>query len=257
MFWALRGGGGSTFGVVIAVTVKAWPQISATTTTFNFTTSDTLSTETFWSAVYSYWKNFPNFADAGTYGYLRVWPLGDTYYFGMTPFFAPNLTIAETTALLKPWTDNLASLGIDLNLNFTHYDNFYDAWYPNFPIESVGGAEGRIGSRLFQRDNWANDTIMNATFAAIKNTTDSGYYFTGFNMKNELHSDNSANSANPAWRQSLLHGLSSFTWSGQYPSAAELNEMWTKFNNTAMALQRGVTPGSGAYLGEVSYESLR
>lgn len=252
LFWALRGGGGSTFGVVTAVTVKAWPQICATATTFTFTTSDTLSTDAFWSAMYSYWKNFPTFADAGTYGYFRIWPIGGAWYFGMTPFFAPNMTVAETEALLKPWTDDMESLGIDLDLNFTYYDNFHDAWYPSFPIESVGGAQGRVGSRLFPRENWANETIMNSTFDAIRSTTEAGYYFTGFNMKNERHPGNTANSANPAWRRSLLHGLSSFQWSGQYPTAEEITEMWRAFNGTAMAAQRAVTPGSGAYLGEVS-----
>lgn len=250
----MRGGGGSTFGVVTAVTVKAWPQISVTATNFTFTTSDTLSVDTYWAAVYSYWKNFPTFADAGTYGYFRIWPLGeDTYYFGMTPFFAPNMTVDETKALLRPWTDDLTSLGIDLDLNYTHYDNFYDVWEPNFPIEEVGHTEGLFASRLIQRENWANETIVNATLAVIKNTTDSGYFFTGFNMKNELHPDNTANSANPAWRQSLLHAMSSFQWTGTYPTPTELKAIYAAFNDTAMTPQRAISPGSGAYLGEVSH----
>lgn len=204
----------------------------------------------------SYWRNFPAFADAGTYAYFRIWPLGEIYYFGMTPFFAPNMTIDETKALLKPWLDDLAGLGINLDLNYTYYDNFYDVWNPSFPIESVGGSQGRFASRLFQRENWANETIMNETLAVVRNTTDSGYYFTGFNMKNELHPDNSANSANPAWRGSLMHAITSYTWSGTYPSPDEIKEMWTTFNDTAMTSQRAITPGSGSYLGEVSHMSL-
>lgn len=162
------------------------------------------------------------------------------------------MTATETEALLKPWTNEMTNLGIDVAINFTYYDNFYDAWYPNFPIESVGGAEGRFASRLFQRENWANDTIMNATFAVVQNTAEQGYYFTGFSMKNTLHPENTADSANPAWRNSLTHALTSYTWTGEYPTVAEQKEAWSTFNNTIMGPQRAITPRSGSYLGEVS-----
>lgn len=251
LYWALRGGGGSTFGVVTSVTVKAWPQIGITLSSFTFTTSDTLSTDTFWAACRAYWSHFVTFADAGAYGYFRIWNIGELY-FGMTPFFAPNMTVVEHDALLKPWLDELADLGIVLNVNATYYDNFYDAWQVGFPIEAVGGGAGRVASRLFPRANWEDDTLMNSTFDALKNTTEYGYYTTGFNMKMDLHPDNTPNSANSHWRGSYMHALMSFLWTDGSP-AEEIKALSADMTYGAMGQWRAVTPGSGSYLGEVSH----
>ena len=55
MFWALRGGGAGTFGVVTSVNVKAFPDTDATLSTFvlgNSTNgSQTVSRENFFKAV--------------------------------------------------------------------------------------------------------------------------------------------------------------------------------------------------------------
>jgi hypothetical protein len=256
LFWALRGGGGSTFGVVTSATVKAWPKVGVATSTFTFTTSDTLSSETFWLAMQAYWSHFLTFVDAGAYSYARFYAIGvDEYYFGMTPFFCPNMTVAEHDALLQPWLDELSALGIDLEVNATYYDNFYDAWAASFPLETVGLDAGRISSRLFPRANWENATLMNETFAAVRNTTENGYYFTAFNMKTELHPDNTANSANTAWRDSVLHAITAIAWTDG-TSAEEILELSDGMTYGAMDQWRAVTPGSGSYLGEVSLCNL-
>lgn len=69
IFWMLRGGGGSTIGVVTSLTIKALPKLETTTVTFNFTVNDTPGPDAFWSAVEAYLDNFEAFVDAGTYGY--------------------------------------------------------------------------------------------------------------------------------------------------------------------------------------------
>lgn len=43
----LRGGGGSTIGVVVSLTVKAYPQLKTTTVNFNFTVADTPGVDAF------------------------------------------------------------------------------------------------------------------------------------------------------------------------------------------------------------------
>ncbi|KAH8682580.1 hypothetical protein BX600DRAFT_479116 [Xylariales sp. PMI_506] len=248
LFWALRGGGGSTFGIVTSVTVKAWPQMDVSLSTFSFTISDTLSTDSFWAACHAYWSHFLTFADAGAYGYFRIWNIGEMY-FGMTPFFAPNMTVAEHDALLKPWLDELAHLGIVLDINATYYDNFYDAWKVGFPLEAVGGAYGRFASRLFSRANWENATLMNQTFDAVQKTTANGYYTTGFNMKMDLHPSNTPNSANSDWRGSYLHALMSFLWADD-TTPKDIKALSADMTYGAMDQWRAVTPGSGSYLGE-------
>lgn len=252
LFWALRGGGGSTFGVVTSVTVKAWPEMGASVSSFALATGDDLPPETFWEAMRLFWAHFLDFADAGAYGYFRVYATGeDAYYFGMTPFFTPGLGAAEHVALLQPWLDELAALNVSLAVNATHHDGFYGAWASSFPLETVGLDAGRIASRLFPRANWEDAALMEATWAAVRNTTEHGYYFTGFNMKTELRAGNTDNSANPAWRGSVLHAITAVAWTDPAP-AGEIVALSQGMTFGCVDQWRAVTNGSGAYLGEVS-----
>lgn len=129
----LRGGGGSTIGVVTSLTVKALPQLETTTVTFNFTVKDTPGPNAFWAAVGSYLDNFETFVDAGTYGYFYIGAseamigtayAGNTdYYFRMQSFVAPNMTVAQTETLLAPWFDSLKSLNVSYTPWYNHADN--------------------------------------------------------------------------------------------------------------------------------------
>ena len=69
LFWALRGGGGSTFGVVTSVIAKAHPKIKVTKSVFSFQAAPDNSVS-FWNAVNAFFKRFPTFTNAGTYSYF-------------------------------------------------------------------------------------------------------------------------------------------------------------------------------------------
>ena len=132
VFWMLRGGGGSTIGVVTSLTVKAFPKLPTTAVTFNFTVSDTPGADEFWAAVQSYIDNAETFVDAGTYGYYYLgasaYEIGTDYagstdyYFRMESFVAPNMTIAQTKKLLAPWFNTLDAL----NVTYTPWYNYAD-----------------------------------------------------------------------------------------------------------------------------------
>lgn len=254
LFWALRGGGGSTFGAVTSVTVKAYPKMGVTMSNFTLTTGDDLDPETFWEAMRLLWGHLADFADAGAYSYFRFYSIGtDAYYFGMTPFFTPNMSVAEHTALLQPWLDELKSINVTLTwvTEPTYHDDFYGAWAEGFPLEIVGLDAGRVASRLFPRGNWEDAALLNDTWAAVRNTTEHGFYFTGINMKTELAPGNTASSANPAWRSSILHAITAVAWSDP-SSPEEILEVSNSMTYGCMDQWRAVTPGSGSYLGEVS-----
>lgn len=250
LFWALRGGGGSTFGVVTSVVVKTYPIIPVTTMTFSFATSSSVSADNFWAGVRAYYDYFPALTSAGMYTYFSTVATGPgTFAFSMAPLFAPNLTVAQTNALLKPWFTRLNNLGITITPVTNHYDNFYDAWWAVFPLETVGIAFIKQGSRLFPKSNWETEKSLNATFAAIKSTISSGAAFLSFMIAAPLKSTNTANSVNPAWRNTVHHAI----------QAVVLTD--TK-NTTTLAAQsrtltddwqqqwRDVSPGAGCYMSE-------
>lgn len=66
LFWALRGGGGGTFGVVTSAVVKAYPKLPCAYLTFTIERSGNVTEEMFWAAVQAYWDGFVTWTEAGT-----------------------------------------------------------------------------------------------------------------------------------------------------------------------------------------------
>lgn len=65
LFWALRGGGGGTFGVVISMTVKAHPGTITTGASISFST-ETNSEERLWAGIQAFHDTLEDMVDAGT-----------------------------------------------------------------------------------------------------------------------------------------------------------------------------------------------
>ncbi|KAG0154026.1 hypothetical protein PDIDSM_1405 [Penicillium digitatum] len=249
LFWALRGGGGGTYGVVTSLISRVYPKVGVTVSTFNFSTSDDVSVETFWAGIRSYLERFPAHADAGTYAYFWVMPMGPgAFTFLMSPFFAVNHTVDEFNDLVKPWFDDLHELGILIQPNTTYYDSFYDGWNAGFPLETVASSTVMTGSRLFPRANWETPTLLNETFNALRATITDGFTLLAFNMKAELQEGFTSNAANPAFRQSLMHAITSTSWTNTTSDA----DIKVKMDDLTKAIGkwRAVCPDSGAYMSE-------
>lgn len=250
LFWAIRGGGGGTYGVVTSVTSRVQPKVGVTVTTFSFSTGDDVSVDTFWAGVRSYMQRFPDNADAGTYAYFWVMSTGtDSFTFLMNPFFAVNHTLAQYNDLVKPWYNDLEDLGISITPNSTYYDNFYDAWQAGFPLETVASSVMMTGSRLFPRANWESEDSFNTTFDALKETITAGHPLLAFNMKAELVEGHTPNSANPAWRNTLMHAITSTSWSANATNA-EIKSAMEDFTDNVLGKWRATCPDAGAYMSE-------
>ncbi|KAL4953782.1 hypothetical protein BDW69DRAFT_184166 [Aspergillus filifer] len=250
LFWALRGGGGSTFGAVTSVTAKAYPTIPVTTSTFTFSTGGNITYDSFWAGFRAYLDYFVRHSDLGIYSYFFILPSDGEFTFLMQPFVAPNKTLEETNVLLSPWFKQLKSLGITFTPNTTYFTNFYDAWLNSFPLEVVEKTHVATGSRLFPRENFANQSLLNETFDAIKASSDAGLTLIAFNMAPTLENGgNPSNAVNPAWRKAVMHALSSVNWSDN-STVDYIKNAREEFTYKHMQHWRDVSPGAGAYLGE-------
>jgi hypothetical protein len=250
LFWALRGGGGGTFGVATSVTVKAHPDVQTTASSFNFTTSN-ITNETFWDGVRTYFDYFIPNADAETYAYFVLIPNSPEdglTTFQMTPFFAPNKTLAETHAILDPWFAQLNKLGIRFDPNIRHYDSYYPAWKDYFPLEVVEKVNVATGSRLFPRANFEDPELLQTTFDNIRQSSETGHVIVAFNMKN-TSPDNPDNAVNPAWRKNVLFAMQSIRWDVE-DSPEVIWEKRRAFTFGDMQRWRDISPGAGAYLAE-------
>ncbi|KAJ6114909.1 FAD linked oxidase N-terminal [Penicillium sp. IBT 16267x] len=250
LFWAIRGGGGGTYGVVTSIISRVHPKVGVTVSTFSFATSSTVSANTFWAGVRAYFQRFPAHADAGTYAYFWIINTGEnSFEFLMNPFFAVNHTLNEFNTLVKPWFDDLNALGIPFTPNSTYYDSFYPGWDAGFPLETIGIPTMMTGSRLFPRENWQNATKFNATVAAIQSTVSAGAPLLAFNMKAELPAGYPDDSSNPAFRHALMHAITSTSWDANATNA-EIKAAMNTLTYDTLGIWRATCPESGAYMSE-------
>ncbi|KAK7747845.1 hypothetical protein SLS53_001094 [Cytospora paraplurivora] len=257
LFWALRGGGGGTFGVVTSVTVKAHPKLPVSFFTFTINNGANVTTDAFWSAFQAYWDGFVTWTEAGTYSYFWTFPVGtDSYSFYMQAWWAPNKTAAELEALVSPLLSRWSALGINLTPVYHEYDNFHDAWEAAFPLEAWGLHTVRQASRLFPRENWANNSIRADTFAAVRWVIEQGLWVYGFHMAPGQH-DYADSAVNPAWRETVGHIMLARNWDsslwGSAEGIAEIKEISDNLTYVWSARWRELTPGAGSYCSESDY----
>ena len=71
MFWALRGGGGGTFGVVVSATIRTFPDAPLVLFGFVFNTNAN-NKSAYWNMVTDFHEQLVNISTAGGSGYYSV-----------------------------------------------------------------------------------------------------------------------------------------------------------------------------------------
>jgi hypothetical protein len=253
LFWAFRGGGGATFGVVTSITVKAHPKIPVTVSQWSFTSGGNVSDATFWEAVRVFAEHMPAIADSGSQCFTGVYPIpgvGLSWY--IYSFVAPNMTVAQYDALMAPYFDKLAALGISTTQNTTFHESYFGAWRRAFPEIDYPYTPDPIttatGSRLIPRRNFEDPALLNQTLSAWQKLIDLGSGFIWYTQKNEAPPGIS-NAINPAYRDSLAFVILSGYY---YPNSTveEINTVRNMVTNTLVPILKEVTPGSGTYMNE-------
>jgi FAD/FMN-containing dehydrogenase len=248
LFWALKGGGGGTFGVVTSVTFKVYRDMPIATASWTLESSK-IGKDKFWAATKAFFDRAIENVDAGTYSYNHVVPTGTDVLSVMQPLFAPNKTASQLNTLLAPYLSKLTALNIPFSPKITEYRGFYSAWQAEFPLEGGSGNNFVVASRLFPRSNFASDTGRNLTFDVLRKTVEGGQTLIAFNTGARLLGSNAPNSVNPAWRQAVYHIITGVTVDPKLPVSDQLAARNTLTNGT-MKRWRDITPGSGAYLNE-------
>src|ERR1700761_2418708 len=135
LFWALRGGGGPSFGVATSITYQVHPQ---TPLYASFFEANTTSTESFIALLDSWHAALPGLADAGWSGY---YPFENGSYFALM-YLLPNGTTEKGNATLGAWIKNATAIpGVTIKTDATTtYANFQDWFVANIldPVDVIG-----------------------------------------------------------------------------------------------------------------------
>ncbi|KAL8704762.1 MAG: hypothetical protein Q9201_002109 [Fulgogasparrea decipioides] len=275
LFFAIRGGGGGTYGVVVSTTVKAHATVKVAAQQLSFAPLNSSYMRDFMKAVSLVHNAYPDLSDKGMSGYgswsiASPTPLVYNYNYTLGGPIAANFTTGfthtvavfgktaeEAETIFAPVMAQLADFdGRRLFVNTT-YSSFttYAAYYTALSgVEIPLGSSAALGSRLLDRKALTSPKL-NETLYAIAGTKEEpssvNIVFIGGGQVTKDGAD-ACSGVNPAWRTSYVHNIVARGWA---PGADEAtrNAVYSDITNVKVRAMKELAPDTGAYMNEVSY----
>ncbi|KAL8423851.1 hypothetical protein RB596_003896 [Gaeumannomyces avenae] len=261
LFWALRGGGGGTYGVVTSAVVRAHPRVPVVTSWFNLSTYSPstgaveAAPDAFWAGVRAFFARFVEWTDAGTYSYFWMYNEGGgRLRLEVVPFWAPNHTLESFDALTASF---FAHVRDDLRLpGFEPRTRAFDAFYPAYHDSWGNETVGRLhlpASRLFPRSGFEDPARFDTIVAALRTHAEegTGRVWGGYHQapRNRSGVDNGVSSA---WRNAVAFLIASLPLP-EGASPAAVGAANRRLLDVIMRRWRGAAPaseGGGSYMNE-------
>lgn len=244
LFWALSGGGGGTYGVVLSMTVKVHPDGPTTGANLTFTATG-VSQEAYWDAIDAYYESLPEIVDDGIMALSFINNRG----FRIAPMTGPGVSPERMEELLDPLISKLESHGIQYTKVVKQFPTYYDHFKAMIHFNMVGVA--LYGGRLLSRSLIAEN--VTAVTKAYRGIIDNGggIAAVGLRVSEDVAGD-VYNSVNPIWRDTLIDTVVTIP----YDLTAPLSDVWASANKLSeqfMPLLIDFSPGRGTYLSEVHF----
>lgn len=238
LFWALRGGGGGTFGVVLETTHRVEPQLSSLVVVdISFTASQATFTPWFETLV----NNSYTWSQQGWGGHLTPTNL---------IYVNPLLTLQEARDSMAP------AIAFAEAQNGSVVFETYSSYYP-FYLKYVGsnelgvGAVRISGSRLIPQSLFKTKTGRSQLMAYIQEINSQGLqpYIPVVGPILYNYATNST-SATPAWREAIWELGAGVSWA--WNSTLTQRQAAVAKVNYLTGLVEQLTPGGGAYQNEAN-----
>ena len=151
LFWALRGGGGGTYGVVTSVTYRTYESLPVAFYVFQANVTNSAAMQKLIAGMLRFQ---PNLTDAGWGGDGAI-NNSSMYFFAI----APNMSTEAANISTQPFTDyafSLQSQGVSSSAQIYPIASWYDWYLLNYGAPGQNGVNMMITSRLLSRDTLTN-----------------------------------------------------------------------------------------------------
>jgi hypothetical protein len=257
LYWALRGGGGGTFGVVVSVTLKTFPEPPVIIYNLNISFPDIKS---MWTFNEAYFKALPSHSDAGGSGYWFLDPTGYIFNDGKPAFVVANYFFNETDVesivnLFTPLHDLAHSINGTTVANMSLLVPQARYVFPSRYGSDGTGKNDILGSRLYARSLLEQEDGPGRLAAALENITThyptiiEGHLTAGGQVARNADLVDSA--LNPSWRRALGQIIVPIGWEDDTPFAVQ-QEIMDALTYIQMPQLEAVDPTMGAYTNEAN-----
>ncbi|KAM3501786.1 hypothetical protein MY10362_005301 [Beauveria mimosiformis] len=260
LFWALRGGGGGTFGVVVSVTIRTFPDVPALALMSDIAFPGPAD-DRFWDVLAALHQRLPALADVGGSGYYVFLPNSVqnstcTASINIVMFF-PNKTDKAPIAKIADGFIQVARKSApDANYTLLLAPTLggsiaYEL--AKTPYDATGGTV-ILGSRLISRKFLSQKDGAERLGKALRdiyegsgNTGYTGHFIAdGAVAKNAGKVDSALN---PAWRKTITHIAFGRDWAPD-ATLAEQKAVQNKLTNVEVPILKTLEKDMGAYLNE-------
>ncbi|KAF2257823.1 FAD binding domain protein [Lojkania enalia] len=236
IFFATRGGGGGTYGVVTEVVLKTFPSPKTTQHIFKLTSLSPNITTEFWDLMGFIHAEMPRLKIGGMQGYYYM--IGPpafptlSLFWGFFLYDKPNGIVKALMSPIEEMLKKQAHL-FAYTSDITHSNTFWDAWSQTTNEEVASGGSA-YGSRLLSEESLSDINATARLFAEIG--------------PNPLESN--VMSMNPSWRKTLSHFIVAEAWPDGI--AAEIvKSVYQDITFKKIEPLRKFSPDTGAYFNEV------
>ena len=209
LYWALSGGGGGTYGVVLSMTSKAHEDTPTAGANLTFASAG-VSQDAYYEAITTFHSLLPEIVDAGV---MSVWYFTNQS-FAISPLTGPNVSVTQLETFLEPLMTKIDALNISYTSYFGQFDSYLQHFNHMFSPIQVGIAQ--YGGRLIPRSVVTEkNQDLTAAFRFINNH---GGQFIGVGINaSAALSGHPINAVNPAWRSALIDTTLTTPWNFTAP----------------------------------------
>ncbi|KXH35740.1 hypothetical protein CSIM01_05133 [Colletotrichum simmondsii] len=261
LFWAIRGGGGSTYGILTSMTVRVYPSPRVTLWSFDLSSKNGTTAQEWWQTIAALHKRLPQAHERGVQGYYSITgppsSAGLALHGVLFGWDLANGTMRNIVAPLQELLDQSSSTAyIQAKTSFVNFPSFFQMMQALPSSERAGTTRSQIASRLLSREVLTDkqDDLaktleiigpsMEAPKDGFPNVEISGTLTASWKPVN--------NSLNPVWRNTALHLVAKQSWDDSDAPDA-VNTVVDRMVYTSLEALRELDPTSGAYLNEVSH----
>ncbi|KAK3310815.1 uncharacterized protein B0T15DRAFT_50990 [Chaetomium strumarium] len=262
LFWAMRGGGGSTFGVMTSVTMKTYPSPKIESVLVGIVTTDVANPRAIFDMTAYVLGQFPSLGDQGLSGYAYFSPgilstlpgtsnitvagfamygaLQDTTPEAMRALWDPIFTRVNET-----WPGLFQQLYLPKS-----YPSFL-AYFTEKHDQTPAGLNEYIGSRLLDRDALTSDLAKSsAAFERFSNgSAATAFLVSGKGVFNAKPRGRGGNAVLPAWRKAYVHATLGVIAPPLDPAGHAAARKQVQYRVQGL---RELAPHMGAYMNEAA-----
>ena len=251
LFWALSGGGGGNYGVVVDMTVKAYADATVGGAMLQVYASNTTA-ERFQDAVREFHELLPGMIDAGASVIYRL----TAQYFMIAPLTAFNMSASDVRLILDPFVNSLNSLHIPHQVKYTQFNGYRDhfqTYMGPLPYGNLEVGTFQYGGRLIPRSVLQDGHSASALVSTLTDIAAHEVIIVGVGLNVSSSSDGDMpNGANPAWRRAAVTMQMGSLWNETAPWSDMLDDQRRMTEQFMPSVER-VTPGGGAYENEADF----